>query len=259
MAKSFLNDSTVEIDYGYIYTPYENNITKYTDYFTIQNNLNSLTVKITEKYPDRPFTGDKYTKYNTGKWVSGAEVKSKFREITLEGLWDGFDNLHFYTGKSEKNELTGKNVSTYSIAWELMDVVANEINRLRRQNGLSELTVDHSLCFISVGAKNPKLDTVFDNAVCNLENRTAKHTYCGKTIKAECWASIFLQGEYEPLTKKYNKSTVVIARNIVESWYKSGKGHKDIMMNKKYTTMGILVIIGDAGITTNAHAYAVFK
>ena len=128
IAKTFLNNSVVEIDYGYIYTPRENNITKYTDYFTIQNNLTFLTLKIAEKYPDRPFTGDKYTKYNTGKWVSGVEVKSKFREITLEGLWDGFDSLHFYTGKNEKNELAGKNVSAYSIAWELMDAVADEIN-----------------------------------------------------------------------------------------------------------------------------------
>jgi uncharacterized protein YkwD len=260
IAESFMNGSIVEVKHEYIHSPDEHFITLYADSFPIKENLSSLTVEISAaKSPDRPFVGEQYTKYNTGEWVSGAKVKSKFREITLEGLWDGFDKLRFYTGKGERNELTGKNSRAYAIAWDLMDAVADEINRIRKQNGLAELKIDNSLSFMSVGAKDLKVDSVFDNAVHNLENRTAAHTYCGRTIKAECWASIFLQGEYNPATKKYDKSTAVIAKNIAEGWYESSKGHREIMMSKKYETMGILVIIGDAGITTSSHAYAVFK
>ena len=259
IAKDFLNDSTVEIDYDYVYTPNEGYITDYKNYFPIKNNISSIIIKISEKYPDRPFIGEKFTKYNTGDWVSGNEVKSRFRDITLEGLWDGFDNLHFYTGKGEKNELTGRNSRAYAISWELMDAVAAEINKLRKKDGLNELKIDHSICFVSVGAKDSKVDSVFDNAVRNLENRTTTHTYCGKTIKAECWASVFLQGEQNPITKKYDSSTAVIAKNIAKGWYESHKGHREVMMNKKYQTMGVLIIIGDAGITTSSHAYAVFK
>jgi uncharacterized protein YkwD len=167
--------------------------------------------------------------------------------------------LRFFTGKGEQNELTGKNSKAYAIAWKLMDAVAEEINKLRRQNGLAELKIEHSLCFVSVGANNPKVDTVFDNAVHNLENRTAVHTYTGKTIKAECWASIFLQGEHNPVTDKYDRTTAVIAKNIAKAWYESTRGHKEIILSNKFDTMGILVIIGDVGISTSSHAYAVFK
>ena len=259
IARLFLNDSKIELAYDYIYTPNEDFITDYAHNFTVKNNISALTLDISIPNPDQPFIGGQYTKYNTGDWVSGADVKSRFRAITLEGLWDGFDSLRFFTGKGEQNELTGRNSRAYAISWELMDAVAAEINKLRRQNGLSELKIDHSLCFVSVGASNPKVDTVFDNAVHNLENRTATHTFTGKTIKAECWASIFLQGEYNPATKKYNSSTAVIAKNIAKGWHESTKGHKDIIMSTKYDTMGILVIIGDVGATTSSHAYAVFK
>ena len=209
--------------------------------------------------PDQPYSGTQYTKYNTGEWVSGSEVKSKFREITLEGLWEDFDDLRFFTGKSEQNEITGKNIRAYAIAWDLMDAVADEINKLRKKDGLHELKIEHSLCFMSVGVKNAKIDSVFDNAVHNLENRTTVHTQCGKIFRAENWASVFLQGEYDRVTKKYDRSTAVIAKNIALSWYESKKGHKETMMSKKFETVGVLVIIGDVGITTSSHAYAVFK
>ena len=259
MAKLYLNDSAVKISYDYIYTPNEDFITDYSHYFTIKSNISSLRVEINGKGTDHPYIGEQYTKYNTGDWVSGAEVKSKFHDITLEGLWDGFDSLCFYTGKGEKNELTGKNSKAYAISWKLMDAVAEEINKLRKKEGLQELKIDHSLCFVSVGAGDSKVDSVFDNSIHNFENRTATHTYCGKTIKAECWAAIFLHGGQDPVTKKYDSSTAEIAKNIAKRWYDSYKGHKEIILNKKYDTIGILVIIGDAGITTSSHAYAVFK
>ena len=126
IVKSFLSGYIVDIDYKYVYSKNENYITKYNDYYTIHYNLSSLKIEIYEKYPDHPFTGGQYTKYNTGNWISGEKIKSKFREITLESLWDGFDNLRFYTGKGEKNELSGKNASAYAIAWELMDAVTSQ-------------------------------------------------------------------------------------------------------------------------------------
>ena len=168
-------------------------------------------------------------------------------------MWKGFDNLRFYTGKGEKNELTGKgtwNSTAYAIAWDMMDAVANEVNRLRKQDGLPELNVDHSLCFISVGAKDPKVDSVFDNAIHNIEINKAAHTYLGKSIMAECIASG---------SASYNETdqtTLTIARQTANQWYRSAKGHKEIIMSKKYTTIGILVIITD---TRAMKTYAVFK
>ena len=259
IAKTFLNDSTVKIDYDYVYTPHEDYILNYKSYFPVRGNLASLKIEISPKYPEHPYTGSQYTKYNTGEWVSGTDVKRNFDEVTLRSLWDGFGNLHFYTGKGEKNELTGKgrwNSTAYAIAWELMDGIADEINTLRKQNGLSELDVDHSLCFISVGAKDPKVDSVFDNAIHNIENNKAAHTYSGKTKMAECLASVRLNGEEIIFKQKYDNSTAVIARNTVNAWYKSTKGHKETIMGKKYTTMGILVVITNTG---TGDVYAVFK
>ena len=257
IAKSFLNDSTVKIDYDYVYTPNEDFITDYKNYFAIKNNLSSLTIEIVEKYPTHPFIGEQFTKYNSGEWVSGTEMKNKnftgeFSELILQELWDGFDNLRFFTGKGEQNELTGKgawNCTAYSIAWELMDAVAVEINKLRKQNGLTELIIDNSLCFISVGAANPKVDSVFDNAIHNFETNRAAHTYSVKSRMAECLATGVLRGAED-------NTTQAIAANIANRWYKSTKGHKEIIMSGKYTTMGILVVITDTG---TGDAYAVFK
>jgi len=134
--------------------------------------------------------------------------------------------------------------------------MADEINSLRKQNGLSELTVDNSLCFISVGASNPKVDSVFDNAIHNFETNKAAHTYSGKTKMAECLASVRLNGEEIIFKQLYDNSTEVVARNTVGAWYKSTKGHKDIIMGTKYTTMGILVVITNTG---TGDAYTVFK
>ena len=257
IAKEFLNNSTIKISYEYVYTKNEDYILSYKGYFPIKNNLSSLTIEIIEKYPDHPFTGEKYTKYNTGKWIPGSEVKKNFREITLEGLWDGFDNLHFYTGKGERNELTGKgrwNSTAYAIAWELMDSMAEEVNKIRKKDGLSELKIDHSLCFVSVGAKDLKIDSVFDNSIHNLETNKAAHTYSGKTKMAECLASVRLNGEQ--INQKYDNSTSVISRNTVNAWYNSVKGHKEIIMGAKYKTMGILVVITNTG---TGDVYAVFK
>ncbi|MCL2775678.1 MAG: CAP domain-containing protein [Oscillospiraceae bacterium] len=260
IAKSFLTDSSVEIDYVYnksITGDYY--IVQYSDYFPVESNLISLTMEVHVKYPDHSYVGEKYTKYNTGDWVSGADVKQNFDEITLRSLWDGFDNLRFYTGKDEKNELTGKgrwNSSAYAIAWELMDSTAEEINTLRKQNGLPDLAVDNSLCFMSVGASESEVDSVFDNAIHNIESNKAAHTYNGKTKMAECIASVRLNGEEIIFKEKYDNSTAVIARNTVNAWYKSSKGHREIILGAKYKTMGILVIITDTG---TGDAYAVFK
>lgn len=253
IAKSFLNDSTIKIDYDYVYTTHEDFIVQYKSYFPIQSNLSSLKIEITEKYTDHPFVGEQYTKYNTGKWISGTEVKSNFNKISLSDLWDGFDNLHFYTGKGERNELTGKgtwNSTAYAISWELMDAIAEEVNKLRKQNGLSELTIDHSLCFVSVGAKDLKIDSVFDNVIHNIENNTAAHTYNDKTKMAECMASGIAS------YSEKDKTTLTIASHTANQWYKSAKGHKEIIMGKKYKTMGILVVITD---TRAMETYAVFK
>jgi hypothetical protein len=257
IAKTFLNDSAVKIDYDYVYTPNEDFITDYKNYFSIKNNLTSLTIETVGKCPDRPFIGEQFTKYNTGEWVSGAEAKKnnftgEFSELILQELWEGFDNLRFYTGKGEQNELTGKgawNCTAYAIAWELMDAVALEINKLRKQNGLPELIIDNSLCFISVGAANPKVDSVFDNAIHNFETNRAAHTYSGKSRMAECLATGVLRGAE-------NNTTQAIAANIVNRWYKSTRGHKEIIMGERYKTMGILVVITDTG---TGDAYAVFK
>jgi hypothetical protein len=216
-------------------------------------NKESVDIDSSEKYPAHPFVGEKYTKYNTGDYVLGSEVKRNFTEVRLRTLWENFDNLHFYTGKGERNELTGKGTwesKMYAIAWELMDAVANEVNRLRKQDGLPELAIDHSLCFISVGAKDKKVDTVFDNAIHNVEIKKAIHTYNGKSKMAECIASG---------VASYNdkdQSTKAIAQHTANQWYKSTKGHKEIIMSKKYKTMGILVIITD---TRAMATYAVFK
>jgi hypothetical protein len=253
MAKIFLNDPVIKIDYNYVHTEKENYIIKYSDFFTIQNNLSSFKIDISENLPIHPFTGDQYTKYNTGDWVLGSEVKRNFKEISLKSLWEGFDDLHFYTGKGEQNELTSKgtwNSKMYSIAWEMMDAVADEINRLRKQDGLPELSVDNSLCFISVGAKDPKVDSVFDNAIHNIETNKATHTYNVKSKMAECIASGIAS------YNEKDRTTLTIARQTVNQWYKSTKGHKEIIMNKKYKTMGILVIITD---TRAMDTYAVFK
>ncbi|MCL2816590.1 MAG: CAP domain-containing protein [Oscillospiraceae bacterium] len=252
-AKSFLNDLTIKIDYNYIYTPHEIYITDYSSYFPIQNNLSSLTIELSGKYPDRPYSGDQYTKYNTGEWVSGNEIKKQFNKIALDELWDGFGNLHFYTGKSEQNELTGKGTwdsKSYAVAWEMMDSIAEEINRIRKQNGLSELSIDNSICFTGIGAKDSKVNTVFDNAIHNIENNKAAHTYNGKTNAAECMASGIASYSAN------DKTTLAIARHTVNQWYKSTKGHKNIIMGAKYKTMGILVIITD---TRAMETYAVFK
>jgi hypothetical protein len=259
MAKIFLNDPLIKIDYDYIYTPNEYYIIKYSDFFTVKSNLSSFKINISDNFPVHPFTGGQYTKYNTGEWVSGKEVKQNFDEVTLRSLWDGFDDLRFYTGKGEKNELTGKgrwNSTAYAIAWELIDAMADEINNLRKQNGLSELIVDNSLCFVSVGANNPQVDSVFDNAIHNFETNKAAHTYSGKTKMAECLASVRLNGEEIIFKQLYDNSTEAVARNTVGAWYKSTKGHKDIIMSAKYTTMGILVVITNTG---TGDAYAVFK
>ena len=253
MAKPFLNDSSVKVDYNYIFTLNEVYITDYSSNFPVQNNLSSLTIEISGKYPDRPYVGDKYTKYNSGEWVSGNEVKDKFNEITLKELWEGFGNLHFYTGKGEQNELTGNgtwNSKSYAVAWEMMDAVAEEINKIRRQNGLSELNIDNSMCFTDVGAKDSKVGTVFDNAIHNIENNKAAHTYNGKTKTAECLASGIASYSAN------DKTTSTIARHTVNQWYKSSKGHKDVIMGTKYKTMGILVIITD---TRAMETYAIFK
>ena len=259
ITKAFMNDSTVKIDYDYIYTPKEDYITDYINRFPMQSNLSSLKIEIAEKYPNHPFAGEQYTKYNTGEWVGlGAEVKNNFDEVMLRSLWDGFDNLRFYTGKGEQNELTGKgrwNSTAYAIAWELMDAMADEINRLRKQDGLPELKIDNSLCFISVGAADSKVDSVFDNAIHNFEHNKAAHTYSGKSKMAECLASVRLKGEEIVFKQKYDNSTAVVARNTVNAWYKS-PNHKKIMMNEKYKTMGILVVITNTG---TGDAYAVFK
>ena len=259
MAKTFLNNDMIKVDYKYVYSADENYIIKYINYFTIQYNLSSLTIKIAEKYPNRPFVGEQYTKYNTGDWVSGTEIKNNFDELTKKSIWDGFDDLRFYTGKGEQNELTGKgtwNSKSYSIAWELMDAVAEEINKLRKKDGLAELSIDHSLCFTFVGTSDPKINSVFDNAIRNIEINKAYHTYNGKTKYYECMAAGSIRGERNPVTQTYNNSTKVIAGNIVNQWYRSAKGHKEILMNKKVTTMGVLVIITDTRATD---IYAVFK
>ena len=208
---------------------------------------------------DHPYTGEQYTKYNTGDWVSGEEVKRGLHEVTLRSLWDGFDSLRFYTGKGERNELTGNgrwNSTAYAIAWELMDAMADEINRIRRENGLAELGVDHSVCFVSVGAADKKVDSVFDNAIHNFETNRAAHTYNRKTKMAECIASVRLNGEQIVFNPKYDKSTSVVAKNTVNAWYRSKKGHKEIMMGTKYKTVGILVVITNTG---TGNAYALFK
>jgi len=259
IAELFLNGSAIEIAYDYVYIPNEDFITDYTHFFTVKNNITSLTIEISNPNPDHPFIGEQYTKYNTGEWIPGTEAKRNFNEVTLRSLWDGFDDLRFYTGKGERNELTGKgrwNSGMYAIAWELMDGIAEEINKVRKQNGLSELAVDHSVCFISVGAKDPKVDSVFDNAIHNLENNKAAHTYNGKTKFAECLASVRLNGEQIVFNQKYDNSTAVIARNTVNAWHTSSRGHKEIIMGAKYTTMGILVVITNTG---TGDAYAVFK
>ena len=73
---------------------------------------------------------------------------------------------------------------------------------------------------------------------------------------AECLASMRLNGEEIIFKQKYDNSTTVITRNTVDAWYKSTKGHKEIIMGKKYTTMGILVVITNTG---TGDVYAVFK
>jgi hypothetical protein len=256
IAKSFLVVSTVVIDYSYIHSQNEIYISDYKNYVSIQNNLSSLTINISPKYPDHPYIGEQYTKYNTGTYITGTEVKRGFvgdhGKVILKNLWEGFDNLRFYTGKGEENELTGNgawNTTAYAIAWEMMESVADEINKLRKENGLSELTVDNSLCFVSVGAKDTKVNSVFDNAIHNIETDKGAHTYSGKTKMAECLATGVLRGAKD-------NSTQSIAANIVNRWYKSSKGHSEIIMGAKYKTMGILIIITDTG---TGDAYAVFK
>jgi hypothetical protein len=267
MAKTFLAGSTVEIDYVYNKKiTFEYNIIKYSGSFPIQGNLLSFILNVSAKYPDHPYIGDQYTKYNTGEYILGAAIREnglnneKTKDFwTNFGAreWDGFDNQRFYTGEGEQNQLTGKTYgSMYSIAWELMDAVAEEINSLRKQNDLAELTVDHSLCFISVGAKNSKVDTVFDNAISNLENSKAAHTFAGKTILAECITSCPSFGVKDPATQKYDNSTPTVAKQIANAWYKSIKGHREIIMNPKYKTMGILVVITD---TLATDSYIVLK
>ena len=66
---------------------------------------------------------------------------------------------------------------------------------------------------------------------------------------AECTASGIFRGAKD-------NSTHSIASNIADRWYKSTKGHKEIIMGKKFKTMGILVVITDTGA---GDAYAVFK
>lgn len=252
IAKTFLNGSRVKVNYDYIHSKKENYIIQYSDYYSVHYNLSSLKIEVSAEYSDRPYIGEQYTKYNTGTWVSGAEVKKNFDESTLRNLWDGFDSLRFYTGKGEQNELTGKgawNSTAYAVAWELMDGIAEAINRLRKQKGLSELTVDHSMCFVSVGAEDPKVDSVFDNSIHNFETNKAAHTYNGKTKMAECLATGVLRGAE-------GNSTSLLSAHIANRWYKSVKGHKKIIMGAKYKTMGILVVITDTG---TGDAYAVFK
>jgi hypothetical protein len=215
-----------------------------------------LQIEVSSSYDtNHPYVGEEFTKYNTGDWISGEVVKGNFKgdfgEMILKDLWEGFDNLHFYTGEGEANQLTGKgawHTTAYAVGWELMDSVAKEVNKLRRQNGLYEFNIDNSMCFVHVGADNPKVNSVFDNAVCNLENNTASHTYNRKSQMAECMASGILNAE--------DNSTETIAAAIAGRWYDSRKGHKDIIMSKKYKTMGILILITDTG---TGDAYAVFK
>jgi hypothetical protein len=261
IAKSFLNGAVIEIDYASNHTEHEDFIVQYSDNFPVQNNLSSLRIKVFPSSYDKehPYAGDEFTKYNTGEYILGSVFKRNFKEVNLRSLWDGFDKLHFYTGEREANQLSGNgkwNSKYYAVAWDLMEEAANEINRLRKQNGLPELAVDNSMCFRYVGAEDPKVNSVFDNAIRNIEIDTAYHTFNDKTKYYECMAAATLRGEKDPETLNYDKSTSIVGRNIVEQWYGSAKGHREILLNKKITTMGILVIVTD---TRAADAYAVFK
>jgi hypothetical protein len=77
IAKSFLDDSAVVIDYNYIHNKNEIYISDYKNYVSIQNNLSFLIINISPKYPDHPYIGEQYTKYNTGTYITGSGSKTR--------------------------------------------------------------------------------------------------------------------------------------------------------------------------------------
>gem|GEM_PF-3385305 len=259
-AKSFLADYSVTVDFTADKSAiHEHFVIQYRESFPIKGNLSFLAVTVSEKSSGRPYTGDRFTKYNTGEWSA---PPSKLTEGPRERwLWNRLDTLRFYTGAGEQNELTGNGgkrnaaaengITMYAVAWELMDGIAAEINRVRKENGLTELTVDHSMCFISVGSGNPKVNSVFDNAVHNFENDMFRHTLTGRSvIRAEN------TGTVSPRSGEGGNSTQTLASRVVDGWYGS-PGHRKNMMGASYTAVGVLVVISDTGATR--HAYAVFK
>ena len=259
-AESFLKDHSVTVDFTLnSRITHEHFIIQYNETFPVHGNLTSLTITVSGNSPDHPYIGEQFTKYNTGTWAAPPP-------ILLEGskeiwLWNKLDTLRFFTGAGEQNELTGsggkknsitgEGIKMYAVAWELMDGIATEINRLRKENGLSELTVDHSICFIKLSTGNPKINSVFDNAVHNFENDTFHHTLIGRSIiKAENTATV------SPRSGDGGNTTQALASRVADGWYKS-QGHKRNMMGANHTTVGVLVVIADTG--TKRHAYAVFK
>lgn len=248
IAKLLLYNSSVKITYDYntnITSEYY--IIQYNDKFPVQGNLFSLTIQITVKYPDHPFVGEQYTNYNTGEWFT---LDKPTKITSQEVFWDGFSKLKFFNGTHDKNPCV--TTKGYALAWELMDKTGEEINKLRKQNGLSELFIDHSICFVSIGADNPKRDSVFDNAVWYWEGGSGNgafggHTPFKKIIKGECMSGTSII-DHGTTASEYGLY-------FVNRW-KNSPAHKNIILTKKFTSVGILVLIDEYG---KALVTAVFK